>query len=286
MIKNNLKKFLILKCKSKNRSKFLLTVLLFVYSNIGFAKDKTLTVHNISASSFISGDISPNQAKKEALNTAKINALKAAGIEEHISSYQSLFTNQSNNDFKQFFNSNVLSEIEGIVQSYRINKERYFVNNQNEILYEVNIDAVIIKYSTKPDPKFDFNMEGIKASYNNDENLQFSITPSLSSYLYVFNISETEATLMYPNSYENGIQLEGGKKYLYPTTNILNYQMHTDKNNYETVRLIFVLTKEQIPFVKMDKEQKIEEENIFSWIYSITPSDRKITLSQITINKL
>ena len=61
-----------------------------------------------------------NQAKYSAINEAKINALKAAGIGENIKSYQLLFSSQEKNEYAQFFSSDIQSEIQGAVASFDI----------------------------------------------------------------------------------------------------------------------------------------------------------------------
>ena len=98
---------------------------------------KVTEIKEAKGTSFISGDISPNQAKIQALNDAKINALKAAGIGEHINSYQLLFTSQQKNDYSQFFSSDIQSEIQGAVESYYIKSERVYCKSEFEIIYEV-----------------------------------------------------------------------------------------------------------------------------------------------------
>ena len=72
----------------------------FLFAN-NIVAQKTSKVIEIKGTAFISGDVSPNQAKIQALNDAKINALKAAGIEENINSYQLLFTSEQKKDFSQ-----------------------------------------------------------------------------------------------------------------------------------------------------------------------------------------
>jgi hypothetical protein len=240
-------------------------------------------VNNIKGTSYISGDISPNQARIQALNDAKVNALIAAGIEEHINSYQLLFTSQQNNDYTQLFNSDIQTEIQGAVQSYTIISNKVYCKNDNEVVYEILINANVIKYNTKPDITFDANIEGIKAAYNNNEPITFTINVSQDCYLTIFNITDKEAFLLYPNAYEKQTLLSANKKYRFPTTQI-NYIANTEKT-FDTNRLIFVFTKKQIPFIKMNKDQFTTPENIFSWIFSIMPDQRNVKYLTYTIQK-
>jgi hypothetical protein len=285
MKKTSLKKFSITKWKNFSRKDnlvFVLVILSLLPCCI-LAQD-TNKLTGVKGVSYISDDITAKQARQLALDDAKITALKAVGIEEHINTYQLLFSSQVNNDYSQFFSSDTQSELQGAVQSYEIKSERRYQKSENEWIYEVIIDAVVIKFNNKPDAAFDTNVEGIKKVYNNDEELSFSVKATKDCYLTVFNITDENATLLYPNAYERQTQCIAFEVYKFPVAKI-DYVLHTDKNEVETNRLIFVFTKTQIPFVKMDKEQTTTHENIFTWIYSITPDQRKVDYIALTILK-
>lgn len=223
-------------------------------------------------------------ARQQALNDAKTNALKAAGIGEQINSYQLLFTSQQKNDYSQFFSSDIQTEIQGAIQSYVVKSERIYCKNEFEIICEVAIDASVIKYDTKQDVTFDANIEGIKGVYANDENLKFSIKTSQPSYLTIFDITDKEASVLYPNRYEKQTVTKPFEILNFPIADI-NYTLHTDLKEKETNRFIFVFTKTPVPFIKMDKNQVTTAENIFSWIYSITPDQRKVEYKTVLILK-
>lgn len=266
----------------KSNNYFLCFLVLFAGSNL-FAQ-KSVALSGIKGTAYITGDVSPNQAKAQALNDAKINALKAAGIGEHINSYQLLFTSQQINDYSQFFSSDIQSEIQGAVQSFEIKSEKNYCKSEFEIVCEVNIDASVIKYETKPDVTFDANIEGVKGTYNNDDKLTFNVKTTQPSYLTIFNITDKEAFMLYPNAYEKQAQCKPLEVCNYPIAKI-DYTLHTDLKQQETNRLIFVFTKTQIPFIKMDKDQTTTQENIFTWIYSIMPDQRKVEYRMLMILK-
>lgn len=266
----------------KNNNYLLCFLFLFLGSNL-FAQ-KISQVSGIKGSAYITGDVSPNQAKAQALNDAKINALKAAGIGEHINSYQLLFTSQQKKDYSQFFTSDIQSEIQGAVQSYEIKSEKIICKSEFEIISEVTIDASVIKYETKPDVNFDANIEGVKSTYNNDDKLTFTIKATQPYYLTIFNLTDKDAFMLYPNVYEKQTQCNPFEACKYPNAKI-DYTLHTDLKQQETNRLIFVFTKTPTPFIKMDKDQITTHENIFSWIYSIMPDKRKVEYLTFSILK-
>ncbi len=259
-------------------------LLFFLVCGLNLFSQKTIQVKNIKGSAIISGDVSPNLAKTQALNDAKINALKAAGIEEKINSYQLLFTSSVKNDYSQFFSSDIQSEMQGAVKSYSVLNEKINCKNENEITCDVLIDAVVIKYETKPDITFESNVEGIKGVYNNGENLAFTIKATKNCFLTIFNITDMQANLLFPNAYEKINGLKENETIKFPIGDI-TYGLGNDTKKQETNRLIFVFTKTLIPFIKMDKEQVSSYENIFGWIYSIPPDQRKIEYFNLTILK-
>lgn len=275
--------FLILKwINCQKRSSFFL--LFFLFCTFSQTAQNIKEVKNIKGIAFINGDVSPNQAKVTALNDAKINALRAAGIGENIKSYQLLFNSQNDGDFNQFFSSDIQSEIQGAVQNYSILSETTIQKNQLELVLEVIINATVIVYETKSDVSFDSNIEGIKSVYNNEEKLTFSLNSTKNAYLTIFCISDTESTLLFPNHYEKQFQILAKKEYHFPSKS-MDYQLHTDMKKSETNKLIFVFTKTELPFIKMNSDQITTSEAIFNWIYSIMPDQRTVEYRSIVILK-
>jgi hypothetical protein len=258
-------------------------VLFFLIFSSALFPQKSIKVENIKGSSSVSGDISPNEARLQALNNAKIDALKAAGIDEQISTYQLLFSSQLKNDYSQFFSSDIQSEMQGAVKNYKVLSEKMYCKNELEVAYDVTIDATVVKYDTRPDLAFTSNIDGIKGVYNNGENLSFSLKATRNCYLTIFNITDKEATLLYPNDYEKQFELKKLESYNFPMAKI-DYTLGNETKKPEVNRLIFVFTKEQIPYIKADKKQVTTHEDIFGWIYSIPPDQRKTEYFTLNIS--
>ena len=244
-----------------------------LYINSVFSQE-IKEVNNIVGTAIISGNISPNNAKIMALNDAKINALKKAGIVENISSFQLLYSSQQKNDYTQFFTSDIQTEMNGAVKNYTITSDKLITKNNNELLYEVIINAEVILYSTKPDFSYTAKIDGLRSAYFNQENLNFDVTTSQDSYLKIFNITDPEATLIYPNNYEKDRVIKANTLLKFPIENI-DYALEI-KLKKETNRLIFVFTKSPVSFIKLDKNQITTQEDIFSWIYTIPPDLRRV----------
>ena len=128
-----MRRYLIQKWTKCQKSSNLLFALVLFLLTFNLSAQKLVKVSGIKGVSYISGDVSVNQAKYSAINEAKINALKAAGIGENIKSYQLLFSSQEKNEYAQFFSSDIQSEIQGAVASYDIINQTTIQKNQNEL---------------------------------------------------------------------------------------------------------------------------------------------------------
>lgn len=278
-----MKRFSIQKWKNlqKKTIKIWFFFLLFFCNNILIAQKK-IKIKESYGTAFISGDVSPNEAKKRALFNAKINALKSAGIVESVKSFETLFTSEFNNDYQQFYSSAIQDEIQGNILNYEIIQDTIVRKNELEFYAEVTINALVIEYKTKSDVTFDANIEGVKAVYDNGELLKFNVKTSQTFYLTIFNINDVDATIFFPNSREISRKLSPFDYHEFPLDAQTEYALFTTEDQ-EINRLIFVFTKTYIPFIKMDEDGLTNEDQIFSWIYSIMPDQRNVQYYSFSI---
>lgn len=258
--------------------KVLLTItLIALISNIYSQEIKQ--IQGAKGRYYITGEVSEEQAKQKALAEAKVDALKKAGVAEHIQSYDMLFKSEVGSKFEEVFMSDKQSEIRGAVRDYTMEYEKGIDESRNFYI-EVIINANVILYNTSADPAFTVNIEGFKAGYQNGENLVYTITPSQNCYLNIFNIFEKNATLIFPSKWEKQQLFEGGKTYRFPLTNLLKdgYSLEKTTKEPEKNKMVFVFTKELTPFIKFkinnDEDQVTNFEDISSWIFSISPDKR------------
>jgi hypothetical protein len=236
-------------------------------------------------SSFISGKVGPDEAKQQALAEAKLNALRNAGINENLSNYQVLFTGQSTKEYSQFFNSSTQSEIEGAIKSYSVISEQSTPESNSNFKLVVEIEAVVIKYSTKKDIYFDAHINGIKPIYEVDQKLEFDMKLTQNCFVTVFNlIDDKQCTVLYPLPKNKKNKLSANTLINFPSdfTKEDDFVLYTDKKQ-ESNQLIFVFTKEEVPYIHFDKDGNTSNEDMFSWIYSITPDQRLVNYQSFFI---
>ncbi len=232
-------------------------------------------------------ELSPKAAHEKALNEAKLNALRKAGIAEHISSSDVLTKQQQGSDLKQIFNSISAVEISGaIINDTIVSEPPPYIDNFGNTVFSVTINAEVIKYESHPNPSFDFEVEGLREAYEDGDMLLFSFLPLSQGYLKIFNLNDVENFLVYPyfdkqNSFLNDKtdKLFGAnEKVKFPINNLIGnpntkesgYILESEKENSDE-NLVFVFTKENFPF-----KGSATYNNITSWIYRIPPDKRKV----------
>ena len=255
---------------------------LFLLNNL--AGQETIQVEGVTGVGIIAGGISERDARREALNDAKVEALRKAGVSEHLSSYEMLFRSETDRDYSEFFSADIHSELQGAVQQYGIvNEQRSVDVHRNVFTIEITIDATVILYSSRPDPAFNVSVEGIKGIYESGETLAFSVYSSMDCYLNIFNITDNETLLMYPNPWEEQIKISAREYVDFPFGHV-DYHMEKSGREPEMNRLVFVFTKKPVQFLNYRGEyQFTTQEELFSWIYGLTPDARRVDYQVFTI---
>jgi hypothetical protein len=256
---------------------------------------KVITIKNIKGSYTLppKSDISLKTAFEKAVNEAKLEALRKAGVAENIASSDILTTNQTGDNFKQDMNSILSVELSGAILNDTVIEQKTTNDKFGNIVVDVVINADVIKYEHLSDPAFDFKVEGLKEYFENNNLMKFSFLPQADGYLKIFNVNDAENFLMYPYKDNENAQLSDELNYQFkssqalqfplnknmgnPATKEEGYMLYTElarENNY----LIFVYTKENIAFI-----EKPTYKNILSWIYKITPDKRKVQFFDFVI---
>jgi hypothetical protein len=246
-----------------------------------------IKVNGIKGVGVIAGRLSFDDARHEALNKAKVEALRQAGVSEHLTVYEQLYRSEINNDFSEFFNSDVQAELQGAVKEYTIINQETTTDPQTKLPnVEVTIDATVIKYSARPDPTFSVRVEGIKQVYEVGEYLTFTVFATQSCYLNIFAIADDYTCLLYPNFKESFTQIPGQQKVNFPFRPELNdYELYKESKQPEVNRIVFVFTKTPVQYLNHSggQEQFTSSEAIFSWIYGLMPDQRKVDYQVFTL---
>ena len=251
-----------------------LLILFFFIYNFSFSQETIIDIIDAQGVSYISGYTSPIVAKEQALNEAKLNALRKANISEEIISNEIFLTSETDGNNQDFYTSDFYSNFKGAIKSFEIISDS-MIPFELGIKRVITINAKVIKYKTVEDSNFIIDIEGIKGSYTTDDFLKFNVVSSNNCFLTVFWIDQLDSGILFPNEIESDSQLNSNVTYNFPKKMAYKITLQNSDLNKETNRLLFVFTKKQIPFIKTSNS-KLNKKDIFSWVSSIEPSERKI----------
>lgn len=236
-------------------------------------------VENIKGEWVVSNDITIIQARENALNEAKIEAIRQSGGPEFVSESNVMFRSEKKEQLKELFESLTATEVSGEISEFTIVKEGKRVNEFGNILYEVWINATVSIHKTAKDPGFNLDVKGVQESYSSPNNLTFEVRPLKEGYLTVFILSEKESGQLFPNNLERQEKLEAQKSYKFPKSKALEYEVSSE-SSVEINYLLLLFTKQEMPFMK---EQT--RENILRFIAGITPSEKCLKTYSLLIKK-
>ena len=132
----------------------LFITLLLNSSLIAQKKVKEITLNNINGTAIGNNSESIDQITKRAINEAKVEAMKKAGIEENIASFTDFFQSESNYSYEELFTSDILSDIRGAVKDVKIVKTEKTINEFGNLSIDVIINCTVVKYISVKDVTF------------------------------------------------------------------------------------------------------------------------------------
>lgn len=218
----------------------------------------------------ISRDITPAQAEQKALFEAKREAIRMAGIPEKINT--STFVIRTVDSLYLDHFQTEISTIQINTQVKVLQKEiRNEYDPQSQRLSKVVMITAEVFEELQTDRFSPFFLQGIKNSYRAGEQIRFSFQPTDTCFFYLFNFDPEEASLLYPNTYEESRPFLPGKTYDFPLNRLITYSVNKkDKNiRYEQNITLAVVTRKNVPF---DRDVSITQ--VLEWLYAIPISER------------
>jgi len=252
------------------KKNMLIQIVIFCLITPLFAQ-KEIKVKGIEGSYIISQDITPKQAKEKALEEAKKNALREAGISENISSTNVLATDADKEDMEQVFNEFSSVEINGKVIDWEIISEEKYEDQYGNFVVKVVINADVVKYRKEQDKSFRFKVEGVDEYYLEGDKMHFNFLPFKPGYLKLFYFdADLNCDIIFPNPYEKNRLFEANDTTAFPVSHMIEYEMTTEKEK-EINHMVFVFTKKDFPFT-----EEVNYKNLLRWLYTISPDQRAV----------
>lgn len=229
---------------------------------------------------------SPANARERALQKAKEDALINAGVPVDVFSYSSIAINSEGvNSQDNYYEMGLFKQMGQVLVKKQEDAPVY--EKDGIFTYCCTIQAEVSKVDHKDDPNFSFTTDGIKDTYKDGQNLEFTITPTQNCYLRIFYLAATpngKDKLLFPDK-ENykDFMLEKGTSYVFPPPN--KKQFLLDKNSraqHYPMRIIGESNKTEmgwIVIVALEKDTPFTDEvtgmNINDWLYRIYKSNKQ-----------
>jgi hypothetical protein len=259
-------------------TKSFITLVVMLSYSVCWAQE-TRHVENIKGEWIISNDITPVEARAKAIDQAKVEALRTAGVAEYVAESNLSYKTETDSQLAKDIHESLTSvDVSGEITDYKVTREEKRINEFRNIIYEVWIDANVVLHKTSKDPGFNMNVTGIKESYGSPEELVFEVIPSKEGFLNIFILGDQESLHLYPNKFERQEKFDGGKNYKFPRSRGLDYEVSSE--SVEVNYLILLYTKAEIPFM-----EKATPENILQFIGRIDPSQKCLKSYPILIRK-
>ncbi len=241
--------------------------------------------------SYEARDLTLEEVKNKAIDEAKKNAMVQAGIAENVQVSDFLYTFEDDEKFKEIFQSFVSTETGADIMVEEVKEIKRDINEFGNILIEVEISAIVYKHEEKKDPALIIKVDGIKELYLEDDPLVFSLTASKDGYLKIFNVTDEIAFILYPYNDPAYSYLKDDPERIFKKNEKVDFPINQNMDGYyfgidnedkdkEYNLLIFVFTKENIPFM-----QDVKVNNIMKWIYQIPLEDRVVEQYGIVVKR-
>lgn len=257
-------------------------LLLFAFTLLNslnvFGQEKK-KVENVKGEWVVSNDITIVQARENALNQAKVEALRLAGVPEFVSESNIMYRSEKLDEMKELFGSLTTVDVFGEIFEYKIVKEEKRLNEYSNIIYEVWINATVLIHKSSKDLGFNFDVKGVYESYASPDRLTFEVKPWKEGYLSVFILNGKESGQIFPNTLEKQTKLESQKNYHFPQSKALDYEVTTE-GTIEVNYLLLLYTKEEMPFILEQTSQ-----NIIRFIAGIDPAQKCLKTYSLLIKK-
>ena len=254
-----------------------LTLFILVFSQPGLSQKKY--IENVKGEWVVSNDITIVQARENALNQAKVEALRLAGVPEYVSESNIMFRSEKKEQMKELFESLTTVDVSGEISEYNIVKEEKKLNQFGNLSYEVSINATVIIHKSVKDPGFNFDVKGVREQYLSPDKLTMEIKPWKEGYLSIFILNEKESGQLFPNTLERQEKLIPEKNYFFPKSKSLDYEVTTE-GAIEINYLLLLYTMQEVPFTLEQTAQ-----NILRFIGNIDPSQRCLKSYSFLIKK-
>ena len=270
---------------------FIIVLVFFMVGSLSAQRERTVTV--TATGRYVAGmyeTFAEGQAR--ALQEAKKQALREAGVTENISSTAIVVMGGTGNDFREISSELSRIELEGRVRVKEQSDASPVFTNEGLVKYTTTIRAEVVLEETEEDLNFRFKTDGLQNTYLSGETMTFTVTPTADCYLRVFLLGK------HPNSNAQIYPLEGvfkdvrmkagetvpfpptDRKFLYDKPFEYTVEMENENDNLEQDVLLIVALKKPYPFT-----ETVSYESVIRWLSKIKRNEKCVLWQGVNIIK-
>lgn len=220
------------------------------------------------------------QAIEFARREAKKEALRIAGVKEHVWSVFGISVSSEGNDpaFMEAYSEQSFVAIDGMLSGYEERISAEFNAELGIPVRIVTITAYVDADEQAEDLTYKIRIDGLKDSYNDGDEFDCSLRIfGYDSFIKVFYFNEEVADLIYPVEFDRGVKYSKDSIHRIPAnTKFIASKDPQDEHAY--VNIVFVATKRNFPYTAEPNAK-----SIMSWIYNLPVDERAFEMRKITI---
>lgn len=223
------------------------------------------------------GGLSEDGARACARQTAREEALRAAGVPVRVSANRMLTTAATERSAQEIFLDVSRSELLGGIVHEEVLRVDRSVDAFGNFEIDVCIAADVVVYASRPDPAFSFEVAGLQSMYSDGGELQFEVTGA-SGHLQVFLVEGETVARIHPSASEPAQQLKSGVAAVYPRPEFqMRYGLYRDGKDVPR-QLVFLFTRAELLPIAVTEATELE------WtIAGVEPAERHVVVHPFAI---
>ena len=268
---------------------FIIVLVFLMVGSLSAQRERTATV--TATGSYVGGKYETfAEGQARALQEAKKQALREAGVAENISSTAIVVMGGTGNDFREISSELSRIELEGRVRVKEQSDASPVFTKDGLVKYATTIRAEVVLEETEEDLNFRFKTDGLQNTYLSGETMTFTVTPTADCYLRVFLLGK------HPNSNAQIYPLEGvfkdvrmkagetvsfpptDRKFLYDKPFEYTVEMEKENDNLEQDVLLIVALKKSYPFT-----ETVSYESVIRWLSKIKRNEKCVLWQGVNI---
>ena len=223
-------------------------------------------------------NITPEQARSNAIQEARFDALQKAGVPIRVEKIDQSIVSNIYSSFISISNTNIIGEItdEKVEAIKLVDNDKFF--------YRIKLHATVALKPSPKDPSFEVYINGFAPSYKDEDKLEFSLKSTKDCYVQIFWFDENgSGFLFYPSSDETAFLLQANREYSFPQSWTFDYTLRKyTRTSVEHTNFMFIFTKDYRPYTKINKEGQATIEEVYQWYIKI-PADKRLIKNEVVV---